>query len=58
MPASKRASLLKARSYARTVMLLLEASGLDQFRLLDEATAPSSCIKALERQSSTKGTMK
>ena len=38
-------------------MLLLEASGLDQFRLLDEATAPSSCIKALEEHSSTQGTM-
>lgn len=39
-------------------MILLEGSGLDQFRLLDEDTAPSYCIKALEQQSNDKGTMR
>ena len=39
-------------------MILLEGSGLDQLRLLDEATAPSYCIKALEEQNDARGTMR
>ena len=39
-------------------MILLEGSGLDQFRLLDESTAPSECMRALEQHSNDKGTMR
>ena len=38
-------------------MLLLESKGIDELRLLDQSVRPQTCIRNLERQQSSRGTM-
>lgn len=48
---------VQARSYAKTVTLLLESQDIDELRLLDVDHPPSLCIQALQDHNELNGTM-